>query len=375
MSFLGAFLRGAAGPGLVDYTRRAEQRDVAAAAEARRRQEREEDFAFRREQADAQRQFQEERDAMYRRPAGALAQAAAGGAGTGGAPVVAGPADFIVGGLARHKGVDGATARQYIDHFNAGTVPEVMDPGTSIDNDFASTRRPMDREAWRAIIGRIGELMQGAPSAARSNYDQLQQGDTERARRETIEGAMTGGGPNGLTAPQGALMLGGRPLVSNEGTDAVTGAARPRSVAQSEIGENAAQARKYGEEATTEADRRRGIEGPRDRVAREREERLDRQKTIDQLQKEREEARKDFSAKGKERVADLTKRIDEKLRLNEAAPVAGPGPGPAPAPAPKAAGSALPPAPRDPAQRRVGQTYDTPRGPMVWRGNGWEAVR
>ena len=250
-----------------------------------------------------------------------------------------------------------------------------MDPGTSIDNDFASTRRPMDREAWRAIIGRIGELMQGAPSAARSNYDQLQQGDTERARRETIEGAMTGGGPNGLTAPQGALMLGGRPLVSNEGTDAVTGAARPRSVAQSEIGENAAQARKYGEEATTEADRRRGIEGPRDRVAREREERLDRQKTIDQLQKEREEARKDFSAKGKERVADLTKRIDEKLRLNEAAPVAGPGPGPAPAPAPKAAGSALPPAPRDPAQRRVGQTYDTPRGPMVWRGNGWEAVR
>lgn len=28
-----------------------------------------------------------------------------------------------------------------------------------------------------------------------------------------------------------------------------------------------------------------------------------------------------------------------------------------------------------PAQRTVGQAYDTPRGKMVWRGNGWEPVR
>lgn len=30
-----------------------------------------------------------------------------------------------------------------------------------------------------------------------------------------------------------------------------------------------------------------------------------------------------------------------------------------------------------PAQdkREVGKTYQTPKGPMVWRGNGWEAAR
>ena len=25
-----------------------------------------------------------------------------------------------------------------------------------------------------------------------------------------------------------------------------------------------------------------------------------------------------------------------------------------------------------PAQREVGKTYNTPKGPMIWRGTGWE---
>jgi hypothetical protein len=37
--------------------------------------------------------------------------------------------------------------------------------------------------------------------------------------------------------------------------------------------------------------------------------------------------------------------------------------------------AAAPEAPRDMAQRKVGTTYNTPRGPAVWRGNGWELVR
>lgn len=32
-------------------------------------------------------------------------------------------------------------------------------------------------------------------------------------------------------------------------------------------------------------------------------------------------------------------------------------------------------APRDVGARKVGTTYNTPRGPLVWRGNGWEPVR
>lgn len=33
------------------------------------------------------------------------------------------------------------------------------------------------------------------------------------------------------------------------------------------------------------------------------------------------------------------------------------------------------PAPTDMAKREIGQTYSTPRGPAVWRGNGWELVK
>ena len=42
-----------------------------------------------------------------------------------------------------------------------------------------------------------------------------------------------------------------------------------------------------------------------------------------------------------------------------------------------AAGSAAAPAGPVPpaAERKVGQTYQTPRGPMIWRGNGWEPAR
>jgi len=36
---------------------------------------------------------------------------------------------------------------------------------------------------------------------------------------------------------------------------------------------------------------------------------------------------------------------------------------------------AAPEAPRDPARRRTGQVYQTPRGLMIWRGTGWEAAR
>ena len=44
-----------------------------------------------------------------------------------------------------------------------------------------------------------------------------------------------------------------------------------------------------------------------------------------------------------------------------------PAPGPAPAAAEKA-----PQAPLDAAAREVGKTYQTPRGPLVWMGNGWK---
>lgn len=35
----------------------------------------------------------------------------------------------------------------------------------------------------------------------------------------------------------------------------------------------------------------------------------------------------------------------------------------------------LPEAPRDMESRKVGTTYNTPRGPAIWRGNGWELTK
>lgn len=35
-------------------------------------------------------------------------------------------------------------------------------------------------------------------------------------------------------------------------------------------------------------------------------------------------------------------------------------------------GKSLPEAPRDPAARKVGQTYSTPKGPLTWTGQGWK---
>lgn len=37
--------------------------------------------------------------------------------------------------------------------------------------------------------------------------------------------------------------------------------------------------------------------------------------------------------------------------------------------------SAIEPAPREAANRKAGQTYQTPNGPMIWRGTGWEPVQ
>lgn len=37
--------------------------------------------------------------------------------------------------------------------------------------------------------------------------------------------------------------------------------------------------------------------------------------------------------------------------------------------------NAIEPAPREPANRKAGQTYQTPNGPMIWRGTGWEPAQ
>lgn len=55
-----------------------------------------------------------------------------------------------------------------------------------------------------------------------------------------------------------------------------------------------------------------------------------------------------------------------------AAPVVTPPPVASPAAQPAA--GAMPPAPRNPADRKANTVYDTPKGPMFWTGTGWKPV-
>ena len=56
MSMLGAFFRGAAGAGLVDYANRLDRRDAMAQEDERRKREREEERAWRSAEAEKDRQ-------------------------------------------------------------------------------------------------------------------------------------------------------------------------------------------------------------------------------------------------------------------------------------------------------------------------------
>jgi hypothetical protein len=83
----------------------------------------------------------------------------------------------------------------------------------------------------------------------------------------------------------------------------------------------------------------RGEELPKDRIARTREERLDRQKNIDQLQKERDAAREDGDDA---RAIELSALIKEKLRAENSS-------GALPAAAGTGGGKGLSPAEREKA--------------------------
>jgi len=65
-------------------------------------------------------------------------------------------------------------------------------------------------------------------------------------------------------------------------------------------------------------------------------------------------------AEAKKKEAEARQKLDALLKQAEAPAAAAPGK------------KSVADAPMDPKQREVGKTYNTPRGPMIWRGTGWE---
>jgi hypothetical protein len=142
----------------------------------------------------------------------------------------------------------------------------------------------------------------------KSNFDQYTQGQGNRRAQElTEEGIKTGEiGPT-----QGALVLQKKDPTHAGGTNVATGRYPGGSLDAARAGSEGAQAGAANALAAKRRVEAMGEELPKDRIARTREERLDRQKNIDQLQKERDAAREDGDDA---RAIELSALIKEKLR-------------------------------------------------------------
>lgn len=378
MSFLSAFLRGAAGQGVLEMGARWDRLDAEARAEARRQEEiklRSSELAAERER---ERQFRAEQDALYRRPAvagggGSGRGSGGGGGGGGGSAFDVADREWLAAGLVGGKGgaPDLATAKRWTAAMDAGEnplqreemVPEQIDDGDRM-RTVSTQRMVPDTERWMAINARAAKLIQDAPTIGKSNFDQYTQGQGNRRALELTEEGIKA---REIGPTQGALVLQGKDPTHPGGTNVATGRYPVGSLDAARAGSEGADAAA----AIALRDKRRveakGEESPKDRIARQREERLDRQKNIDQLQKERTAAREDGDDA---RVSELTALIKEKLLAENR-----PGALPAAAGAKAAFVDSAPEAPRDPAKRRTGQAYRTPKGLMIWRGTGWEAAR
>jgi hypothetical protein len=380
MGFLSAFLRGAAGQGVLDMGARWDRLDAEARAEARAEREREDRQRFLAEESRLRREQQDELAAQ--RALGTSRRSGSAGGADGGA----GDDDQIaVGRLMSNKkvgGMDEATARHYVATSRAGgenplqreeMVPEQVDEGDRMRT--VSVRRMVpNTETWMEINRIVGQSLIDGPTIRKSNYEQYQKGLTEEQIRALTAQGMDAGeiGPT-----QGALTLAGKAPTHSGGANIATGVAPPGSLDRARIGSEGADAAA----ALALRDKRRveisevkaGTSGDMKKMPEEKLSTMLREinntiKTFqDDLGGGNEADIRDLKATAKKIAAELDRRASGG---SGALPAAAGEKGEKAAPA-----DSVPEAPRDPAKRRNGQVYRTPKGLMIWRGTGWEVAR
>jgi hypothetical protein len=228
MSMLGAFLRGAAGPGLIDLSNRLDRRDAMSAEEQRRQKEREEDRAWRSSEA------QKDRDSRADSAATRTSRGGGGGGEDGGAD-----ADrYAVAELMKREGVSEGEARALIQAGRAGT-----NPLTTAVNDESGGHSAPDMARWAQVNRTIAQAMIEGPSKARSNYDQLTEGDGN-AQRNTITSGMLAGKLTPAQTAEGVAATKGEGAYGKGNVNTFTGT--PDAVGKSVIAENNAQAGSAG---------------------------------------------------------------------------------------------------------------------------------
>ena len=223
MGMLSAFVRGAAGQGLIDLSQRMDRRDAMSAEEARRQKEREDERNWRSAEAEKDRTSRAESAALRTKRSGS------GGGADGGDD-----ADrYAVAEVMKREGVSEAQARAMVEASRAGNNPIMNEPGDGMGPAVPDTAR------WAQVNRTIAEAMIAGPSMASSNYDQLTKGQGN-AQRNTISGGMLAGKLTPAQAAEGVAATEGKGAYGNARTNEFTGT--PTAIGKSEMAENNAQA-------------------------------------------------------------------------------------------------------------------------------------
>lgn len=227
MSMLGAFFRGAAGAGLVDYANRLDRRDAMAAEDERRKREREEERAWRSSEA--------EKDRVARAESAAIRSGGRrSGSGSGGGDGEGGGDDYAVAAIMKKFNVSEGKARQLLEANRQDQNPF----GQAVGGDEVGPPQA-DMKRWGELNSAIAESLRSGASMARSNYAQLKEGDILGQRERVNQGMLDGK----LTMPQTAeanAAMSGKGGFENARTSEFTGT--PTAIGKSEIAENYAQA-------------------------------------------------------------------------------------------------------------------------------------
>lgn len=228
MGMLSAFVRGAAGQGLIDLSQRMDRRDAMASENERRDREREEERNWRSAEAQKDRDSRAESAALRTKR----------GSGSGGGGDGDDDADrYAVAEVMKREGVSEAQARAMVEASRAGNNPIMNEPGDGMGPAVPDTAR------WAQVNRTIAEAMIAGPSMAKSNYEQLE-GGRGQAQRNTITGGMLAGKLTPAQTAEGVAATKGEGAFGKGGVNQFSGT--PDAVGKSTIAENLAQAGSAG---------------------------------------------------------------------------------------------------------------------------------
>lgn len=251
MSSLGAFFRGAAGPGMLALADSYDRRDAEERAAAARRLEREREMAFRAEQSAQDRMARYGSDGtepgMLSRGQGR----AGGGAAPQGEAPQPGPAMADVGRMMEEGRMSEGDARSYMAASAAGKniyqrenkVPQQFDDGDGRMKTASTTEVTPDEERWMRMNMLYGKILSESGPRAKSNYDQLTAGDGN-AQRNQMTGGMRSGKLTPAQTAEGVAASKGEGGFGKGGVNQFSGKAD--AVGRSTIRENDAQAGSAG---------------------------------------------------------------------------------------------------------------------------------